>query len=64
MLVRMADPDASEHARALNRARWGSQVAVRSAEVVIERADELPADIREQVHQATAPPGGESRGDG
>lgn len=57
MLVRMADPDASEHARALNRARWGNQVVVRSAETVIERVDELPADLREQLHQLTGEAG-------
>jgi len=45
------------------RARWGAQVAVRSAGIVIERAGQLPDDIREQVHQATAP-AGESGDDG
>jgi hypothetical protein len=60
----MTDPDASEHGRGLNRSRWGNQVAVRSAETVIERADELPAEIRAAVHEATAPPGGEPHGDG
>jgi hypothetical protein len=54
----MADAqDASEAARSLAAARWGDAVARRAAQVVIERAGQLPADIREAVHEATA--GGE-----
>jgi hypothetical protein len=54
----MADAhDASEAARSLANARWGDAVARRAAQVVIERAGQLPADLREQVHEATA--GGE-----
>jgi hypothetical protein len=64
MLVRMADPDLSEHARELNRARWGSQVVDKAAQVVISRVAELPAEIRAQVHEATGPAGGDSHGDG
>jgi hypothetical protein len=45
----------SEAGRALIRRRWGNQVVVRSAQVVIERRDELPGDLREQVHEATGP---------
>ena len=45
--------DASEAGRALAAARWGNTVAVRSAETVIERAAELPAEIRAAVHEAT-----------
>jgi len=51
---------ASEAGRLLARARWGSQAVDRAAQVVISRAGELPADLREQVHQAT----GEAPGDG
>jgi hypothetical protein len=53
----MADTNdaASEAGRALIRRRWGNQVVVRSAQVVIERRDELPDDLREQLHQATGP---------
>jgi hypothetical protein len=53
----MSTSDASSAARELNRIRWGDAVARRAAQVVIERADQLPDDLREQVHQATA--GGE-----
>jgi hypothetical protein len=42
-----------EAARTAARARWGAQVVTRSAEVVIERVDELPDAVRERVHQAT-----------
>jgi hypothetical protein len=45
----------SEAGRALIRRRWGNQVVVRSAHTVIERVDELPGDLREQLHQATGP---------
>jgi hypothetical protein len=58
----MADTqnDASEAARAMLRQRWGNAVVVRSAQVVIERVDELPEALREQLHQATGevPAGG------
>jgi hypothetical protein len=37
---------------------------VRAAAVVIERAAELDEVHRAAVHEATGPPGGESRGDG
>jgi hypothetical protein len=43
---------ASEAARELAAKRWGNQVVVRSAQVVIERHAELPDDLREQLHQA------------
>jgi hypothetical protein len=49
----MADAQASEAARELARARWGNAAVVRSAEVVIARADELPDSLREQLHQVT-----------
>jgi hypothetical protein len=59
----MADRnEASEAGRALIAGRWGpagTRELARSANIVIDRADQLPADLREQVHQATAPPGGE-----
>jgi hypothetical protein len=54
------DDAASEAARALVARRWGSQVVERAAAVVIERAAELPAAVREQVHQVT----GEAAADG
>jgi hypothetical protein len=42
-------------ARTAARARWDpSPVVRRAAEVVIERADELPPTVRAQVHLATA----------
>lgn len=50
----MSTADASEIARNAARARWDpSPVVVRSAMVLIERADELPEVLRDQVHQAT-----------
>jgi hypothetical protein len=52
--------DASAAARALIARRWGSQVMTRAAMTVIERADELPPDVRAEVHQAT----GQESGDG
>jgi hypothetical protein len=61
----MSPSEVASHAA---RARWveheGNPVLTRSAQVVIERAAELPAGLREQVHQVTGPPGGETRGDG
>jgi hypothetical protein len=57
----MADTnEASEAARSLVAFRWGpagSRELARSAGIVIERADQLPADLRAAVHEATA--GGE-----
>ena len=58
-MVGMSNADASERAELAARARWGARVAVRSAHVVIDRAGELPADVREAVHLATGPAGGE-----
>jgi hypothetical protein len=55
MLVRMADTKASAAARELLRQRWGNRVVSRAAQTVIDRADELPADLAEQVHAATEP---------
>jgi hypothetical protein len=49
------DDAGSEAGRALIRRRWGNQVVVRSAQVVLERRDELPDDLREQLHEATGP---------
>lgn len=61
----MSNADArSEQASRAARERWGNQVAVRSAETVIERAGELPAEIRAAVHEVTAPAGGEVPADG
>ena len=49
----MADPDAAEAARALNRLRWGNRVAVRAAEVATERIEELPdAEVVRMAHNA------------
>jgi len=48
-LVRMADTSASDAARSLIAQRWGNRVALRAAETVIARADELPADVRAEV---------------
>jgi hypothetical protein len=44
----------SEQAALAARARWGSQVPERAAEVVIARVDELPETVRAMVHLATA----------
>jgi hypothetical protein len=60
----MSDAQATAAARELARARWGNQVAVRSAETVIERVGELPAEIRAAVHEVTAPAAGDADGDG
>jgi hypothetical protein len=57
----MSDAEATAAARALARAKWGNTKVVRSAQVVIERAAELPESVREQLHEATGPPGGEDR---
>ena len=54
---------ASEAGRALLARRWGNQVVVRSAQVLIPRISELPDDLREQLHEATAPPGGDGDGE-
>jgi hypothetical protein len=53
----MSNADASERARLAAQARWGDRVVRRAAETVIERAGSLYAELREQVHEATA--GGE-----
>jgi hypothetical protein len=54
-MFRISDADtASEAGRALNRLRWGNQVAVRAAETVIERADQVPDALRAEVLQALA----------
>jgi hypothetical protein len=45
----MSDAHASDAARSLARARWGSQVVERAAEVVISRRAELPAAVRAEV---------------
>lgn len=45
----MSDPDASEASRAMNRARWGNAAACRAAATVIERRDELPDALRDEV---------------
>ena len=55
----MADPDATEAARQMNRARWGSSKVERAAQVVIPRAGELPEAVRAALHEVTAPPGDE-----
>jgi hypothetical protein len=49
----MAYSDAHEAARALALQRWGTRALVRAAAVVIERADELPEQLRAQVHEVT-----------
>lgn len=41
------------------RARWydaGNPVVTRSAAIVIARAGELPAEVRQMVHEATEDP--------
>jgi hypothetical protein len=50
----MSNADAAESARAEGarlaaRARWGSRVAVRSAAIVVELWDELPAAVQAEV---------------
>jgi hypothetical protein len=61
----MADTnEAREAARALVAFRWGppgSRELARSASIVIERAGELPDDLRQALHEATA---GGDPGDG
>jgi hypothetical protein len=60
--MRISDAeDLSEHAKALNRARWGDRVAVRAAEVVIERADQVPEALKAEVLQALTDDDGASR---
>ena len=59
------DDAAARSARACNaaRARWyeaGNPVVIRSAAILISRAGELPAEVRQMVHEAT----GEADGDG
>ena len=55
------DDAASEAGRQLVARRWGSQAVERAAAVVISRVAELPDAKRSALHEATAPPGGESR---
>jgi hypothetical protein len=43
----------SSAGKLLAAARWGDTVVRRSAAIVLARADELPADLREQLHEAT-----------
>jgi hypothetical protein len=46
----------SERASYAARARWydaGNPVVIRSAATVISRARELPAEVRQMVHEAT-----------
>jgi hypothetical protein len=59
-----AQQDASEAARELARARWGSQAVERAAAVVIPRAGELSEAVRAALHEATGPAGGEPDGEG
>ncbi len=49
----MADTQATAAGQALARSRWGNRVAVRAAELVIERAAELPREVADEVHEAT-----------
>ena len=49
----MAYSDSHEAARQLARARWKNRGALRAAAVVVERADELPEEVRAEVHEAT-----------
>jgi hypothetical protein len=49
---------AARSTRASNaaRARWydaGNPVVIRSAAILISRAEELPAEVRQMVHEAT-----------
>ena len=37
----------------LAMARWGNQVAVRAAQTVSDRVDQLPAGLRQAVNEAT-----------
>jgi len=55
------DDAASEAARALAVKRWGNAAVVRSAQVVISRAAELPDSLRAELHQVTGEAAGESR---
>src|SRR5260370_38901564 len=53
----MSPSEVASHAAKTRVEREGNPVLTRSAQVVIERVGELPAEIRERVHQATGPPG-------
>ena len=57
------DDTASEAGRLLAHARWGSQAVDRAAQVVISRTAEVSPELLAQLHEATAPAGGESHGD-
>jgi len=52
-MVRMEEraADASEAARSLANPRWGGRGVIRSANVVVERVDELPDEVRARVHE-------------
>jgi hypothetical protein len=47
------DADASEAGRALVGHRWGNRAVLRAASMVINRAAELPPEVRAEVHTAT-----------
>jgi hypothetical protein len=49
----MAYSDAHEAAKALALQRWGTRGLVRAAAVVVDRASELPEEMRAAVHEAT-----------
>ena len=52
-MVRMSTAEAA--ARELARARWGNRVVVRAAQTLMERADELPAEVLAELRAATRP---------
>jgi hypothetical protein len=56
----MADPDASEAARSLNRARWGDTVLRRAVATVLERSDQLDESQRAALQQVTEEKGSDA----
>jgi hypothetical protein len=62
----MSNPDASEAARALNRARWGDRVLRRAAATVLERGDVsevVRAELAEFIAKSRAGADGAGTGD-
>ena len=57
----MTDTQASEAARSLARARWGSRVLDHAVEVVINRSGQLRDIQREQLRQVADGPADDGR---
>ena len=52
-LIRMDDAQASDAARLLARARWGTQTLDRAVDEVLQRRSELTDEQAAQLHEAT-----------